>query len=72
MFDYRPGLGWEAPDDILKDFRGYLQTGGYSAYNDFDKRAGITLLYCMVAARRKIGYRTIVNCFFGMFRNLTS
>ena len=38
---------------MLKDFQGYLQTDGYSAYNDFDKRAGITLLHCMAHARRK-------------------
>lgn len=53
LFDYRPGRGREGPDDMLKDFQGYLQTDGYSAYNDFDKRAGITLIHCMAHARRK-------------------
>jgi transposase len=53
LFDYRPGRGREGPDDMLKDFQGYLQTDGYSVYNDFDKRAGITLLHCMAHARRK-------------------
>jgi transposase len=28
LFDYRPGGGREGPDDILKNFRGYLQTDG--------------------------------------------
>lgn len=53
LFDYRPGRGREGPDDILKDFQGYLQTDGYGAYEDFDRRSGITLLHCMAHARRK-------------------
>jgi transposase len=53
LFDYRAGRGREGPDDILKDFRGYLQTDGYSAYEAFDRRPGITLLHCMAHARRK-------------------
>lgn len=53
LFDYRPGRGREGPNDILKDFQGYLQTDGYTAYEDFDRRPGITLLHCMAHARRK-------------------
>lgn len=53
LFDYRPGRGREGPDDILKDFQGFLQTDGYSVYEDFDTRPGITLLHCMAHARRK-------------------
>ena len=53
LFDYRKGRSREGPDDVLKDFIGYLQTDGYVAYEDFDKRAGITLLHCMAHARRK-------------------
>lgn len=53
LFDYRSGRGREGPDDMLKDFQGYLQTDGYAAYNDFDKRPGITLMHCMAHARRK-------------------
>jgi hypothetical protein len=53
LFDYRPGRGREGPDDILKDFQGYLQTDGYSAYEDFDRREGITLMHCMAHGRRK-------------------
>lgn len=53
LFDYRPGRGREGPDDILKDFQGYLQTDGYAAYDIFDKRPGITLLHCMSHGRRK-------------------
>src|SRR3954454_16495319 len=53
LFDYRKGRGREGPDDILKDYKGYLQTDGYAAYDDFDKRPGITLIHCMAHARRK-------------------
>lgn len=53
LFDYRKGRGKEGPDEILKNFKGYLQTDGYGVYDDFDKRADITLLHCMAHSRRK-------------------
>ena len=53
LFDYRKGRGREGPDDILKDYKGYLQTDGYAPYEDFDKREGITLIHCMAHSRRK-------------------
>ncbi|HVW59008.1 MAG TPA: IS66 family transposase [Puia sp.] len=53
FFDYQPGRGREGPDGILKDFRGHLQTDGYSGYSHFDTQKGITLLHCMAHARRK-------------------
>ena len=53
LFDYREGRGREGPNEILKDFKGHLQTDGYALYEDFDKRSGITLLNCMAHARRK-------------------
>lgn len=53
VFDYREGRGREGPNQILKDFKGHLQTDGYAVYEDFDKKACITLLNCMAHARRK-------------------
>lgn len=53
LFDYREGRGREGPNDILKDYQGYLQTDGFGVYDDFDKRADIILLHCMAHARRK-------------------
>jgi transposase len=53
LFDYREGRGREGPNDILKDYQGYLQTDGYGVYEDFGKRPGITLMHCMAHARRK-------------------
>ena len=53
LFDYRQGRGREGPNEILKDFKGYLQADGYAVYEDFDNKPGITLLNCMAHARRK-------------------
>lgn len=53
LFDYRKGRSREGPDDILKDFKGFLQTDGYVGYEGFEKREGITVLNCMAHARRK-------------------
>lgn len=52
LFEYRMGRGREGPQEVLKDFTGYLQTDGYAVYDDFDKQTGITLLHCMAHARR--------------------
>ena len=52
LFDYQEGSGREGPVEILKDFKGYLQTDGYVAYDVFAKRQGITLIHCMAHARR--------------------
>ena len=53
LFDYREGRGREGPEECLKDFEGFLQTDGYAVYENFNKRADITLLHCMAHARRK-------------------
>lgn len=52
FFDYQQGRGREGPVEILENFRGYLQTDGYAAYEIFDSRDGITLMHCMAHARR--------------------
>ena len=52
LFDYQQGRGREGPMTMLENFRGYLQTDGYTAYEIFDKRSGITLMHCMAHARR--------------------
>ena len=53
LFDYQPGRGREGPSELLKDFKGHLQTDGYAAYNIFDQQKDIILLHCMAHARRK-------------------
>lgn len=51
-FDYREGRGREGPVEILKDFKGYLQTDGYAVYDIFKQHKDITVLHCMAHARR--------------------
>jgi transposase len=52
FFDYRQGRGREGPEEILKDFKGYLQTDGYPLYDFFKQKEHITVLHCMAHARR--------------------
>lgn len=53
LFDYRRGRGREGPTELLQYFRGYLQTDGYTVYEDFAGKEGVLLLGCMAHARRK-------------------
>jgi transposase len=52
FFDYQESRGREGPADILQNFKGYLQTDGYIAYDVFDKKENITQIHCMAHARR--------------------
>jgi transposase len=53
FFDYQEGRGREGPTEILQNFKGYLQTDGYIAYDIFNRKENITQLHCMAHARRK-------------------
>ncbi len=52
FFDYQPGRSREGPSHLLRDFKGYLQTDGYSVYDIIAKREEIIHLNCMAHARR--------------------
>ncbi len=52
-FDYQEGRGREGPGEILKDFKGYLQTDGYAVYDFFKEKEDVAVLHCMAHARRK-------------------
>lgn len=52
LFDYQPGRSREAADHVLADFKGYLQTDAYAAYDKIGKREGVTHLNCWAHARR--------------------
>jgi transposase len=53
-FDYRQGRGRDGPEELLKDFSGYLQTDGYQVYDGLALRnPAIILAGCMAHARRK-------------------
>ena len=53
LFKYQTGRAAEWPKETLKNYQGYLQTDGYTAYNAFDDVKGITSLNCWAHARRK-------------------
>lgn len=38
--------------NLLKDFKGYLQSDGYSAYNAFEATEGVCLITCLAHIRR--------------------
>jgi transposase len=53
LFEYQPSRGREGPDELLKNFEGYLQTDGYTAYNNLSNKDKIKQLACFAHARRK-------------------
>lgn len=53
LFNYRKGRGQAGPKEILADYQGYLQCDGYKVYDNFGLQEDITLVGCLVHARRK-------------------
>lgn len=52
MFEYQRGRNKEGPARMLKNFKGFLQTDGYAAYDQFAQRESVRMLHCMAHARR--------------------
>lgn len=52
FFKYHHSRERKAPENILQDFSGSLQTDGYHAYRNMKTKGEITLLACMAHARR--------------------
>lgn len=52
FFEYQPGRNQEVPQELLRDFKGYLQSDGYNCYETLAVNKDITLLCCMAHARR--------------------
>jgi hypothetical protein len=52
LFDYQNSRSRAGPFQVLKDFKGYLQTDGYNVYDEIGRWESITLLGCMAHARR--------------------
>ena len=51
LYEYQPDRKQEHPRKFLKGFHGFLQTDGYSGYNDLSD--GITRVGCLAHLRRK-------------------
>lgn len=60
LFDYQPNRSIASAENILKDFKGYLQTDGYAGYEAIGKRTGIVHLFCWAHARREFD-RALIN-----------
>ena len=52
LFDYQRGRGKDGPKELLKDFKGKLQTDGYTVYEMFENHPHIIMFGCMAHARR--------------------
>jgi transposase len=52
LFKYHPSRERKAPENMLANFSGSLQTDGYQAYQNMRTKGNITRLACMAHARR--------------------
>ena len=53
IYQYHPTRSGQVPLSFLKEYRGYVQTDGYSGYDALGQKEGIELLGCWAHARRK-------------------
>jgi transposase len=54
LFDYRKGRDRSGPKEMLADFKGIIQTDGYTVYDSlYGSHPDIHLTFCMAHARRK-------------------
>ncbi|WP_158964099.1 IS66 family transposase [Myroides fluvii] len=53
MFNYSPTRASSAALPILENFKGYLQTDGYSGYKAYGNKSDVTHLGCWAHARRE-------------------
>ena len=53
FFDYRDNRSREGPHDILGNYRGRLQSDGYTGYDNLAERKDITAFGCFAHARRR-------------------
>lgn len=53
LYDYDPSRSSAVPVRLLHDYRGYMMTDGYTAYNRLARTEGITRLACWAHVRRK-------------------
>jgi transposase len=52
FYNYQRGRSEEHPSKMLKNFKGIIQTDGYSGYNKVASSPDINQIYCMAHARR--------------------
>lgn len=52
LFDYRKGRSRAGPNQMLKNFKGYLQSDGYTGYDEIIARDQVISVGCFAHARR--------------------
>jgi len=52
LFDYRPDRTGKGLKELLRNFKGKIQTDGYSVYDEFGDMEGVDLFHCWAHARR--------------------
>jgi transposase len=52
IFRYAPSRSGKVPKDYLQGYQGYIQTDGYSGYDDLGKQPGIIHVGCWTHSRR--------------------
>jgi transposase len=52
-YQYHPSRGGKVPSDVLRDYRGFIQTDGYEGYEQLGSQPGIVYVGCWAHARRK-------------------
>ena len=53
LFQYDPGRGGKVAEEIVGNFKGFLQTDGYAGYTALGEREGIVHVGCLAHVRRK-------------------
>lgn len=53
VYLYHPTRAGAVPRDYLQAYQGYVQTDGYTAYDELGRRSGVVMLGCWAHARRK-------------------
>ena len=52
-FQYHPSRSGKIPSDVLRDYKGFIQTDGYDGYEELGNQPGIVHVGCWAHARRK-------------------
>lgn len=53
LYQYHPTRSGKVVHDMLDDYQGYVQSDGYSGYDQLSRKQGIIHLGCLIHARRK-------------------
>jgi len=56
LYQYHPTRSGSVASEFLKDYKGYVQTDGYSGYDFLDHKPGIIHVGCWTHARRNFVY----------------